>query len=108
MTIISKEDLLKKTGHLTVGDLKEWIKKFNVPDSAIIMGEIVDDKYFNGGCDVSGMRGNNGVLPPGSRSTEWSVYVKKDWMDSNTRYHSFHSPVSYKGDEEILFLDMHY
>ena len=107
MTPMTKETLLGFKTAFTVGDLKKWIEKFNVPDTAIIVTEVVDDKYFNGGIDISGMRSSGGILPEGSRSGEWRVYLK-DREENEVRYHPIHSPINYNEDKEILFLDHHY
>ena len=77
MKELTKEDLIsfRDHNHLTVGDLKCMIEKYNLPDDAIVLVERVEDKYFEGGCDISGMSSANGILPEGSRSSEWGVYL---------------------------------
>lgn len=110
MTEMNKDELLRfRDGHyMTVGDLKKYIDKHNIPDTALVVTEVVDDRYFNGGFDISGFRGPNGILPEGSRSGEWKVYVK-DRDGLPTRYHPIWCPVSYKNDEnDILFLEQHF
>jgi hypothetical protein len=77
MTPISKEELLKYKHHLTAGDIKKFIEKHNVPDTALVLIQRVDDHYFEGGVDISGMSSTEGILPPGSRSNEWEVYLKR-------------------------------
>lgn len=82
MRELTKEELLKyrKGGYLTVGKLKEIIAKYDYPDDAIIVVERVEDKYYEGGVDISGCGGclesPDGIYPPGSRSGEWGVYLK--------------------------------
>lgn len=81
MTETTREELLKhRDTTLTVGHLKKIIEKYNYPDDAIIVVERVEDRYYEGGCDISGFSGcqttPDGIYPPGSRSGEWGVYLK--------------------------------
>lgn len=78
MNIINKEglDSFRKTGYLTVGKLKSFIEKNNIPDDALVLIERVEDKYFNG-IDISGMNSGNGVLPEGSKTKGWEFIQKK-------------------------------
>lgn len=82
MNKITKEDLYKftKNGYLTVGDLKRFIQKYNIPDHAPVLVERVEDKYYEG-IDVSGISGYNesedGRFPEGSKSEGWGVYLKE-------------------------------
>lgn len=80
MNIINKEglDSFRKTGYLTVGALKSFIEKNNIPDDALVLIERVEDKYFNG-IDISGMNSGNGVLPEGSKTKGWGVYTKESY-----------------------------
>jgi len=75
MNKIDKADLKKWTG-LRVRDLKEFVEKYNVPDDALIMIERVEDRYYEG-CDISGMNSVDGILPEGSKSLGWGVYLKE-------------------------------
>jgi len=79
MEKLTKERLTKWQG-LTVGQLKDFIEKFHVPDTALVMIERVEDIYFEG-VDISGMRGcdvtEDGIFPPGSKSNGWGVYLKE-------------------------------
>ena len=86
MNELTKEDLIRfrDNNHLTVGDLKRMIEKHNLPDNAIVLVERVEDKYFEGGCDISGMSSANGILPEGSRSSEWGVYL----VDGENHYYA--------------------
>lgn len=160
MRELSKEELLKyrDVHFLTVGRLKEILEKHNYPDDAIVVVERVEDRYYEGGLDISGFRGcpdtPDGIYPPGSRSGEWGVYLKggdsyyyckkhNEDIDSGkyldkeqyphidekfleehpnflkkhteeelhlmkTQYHPVWSPVVYKDEKDILFLDLHY
>jgi hypothetical protein len=76
----TREDLRKSHG-LTVGDILEFVKKHKVPRTARVLVERIEDAYFNG-IDISGMSGkledgSYGILPPGSKSSGWRVYLKK-------------------------------
>jgi hypothetical protein len=86
MNTFTKEDLLKTT-HLTVGRLKEFIEKNNVPDDAIVMIERVEDAYYEG-FDISGMMGVDGIYPPGSKAEGWRVYLKEGEMYHNCIEHN--------------------
>ena len=43
---LTKEDIKKYKNHLTVGGLKEFVKKNGIPDDAKIMIQRVEDFYF--------------------------------------------------------------
>ena len=43
---LTKEDIKKYKNHLTVGELKEFVKKNGIPDNAKIMIQRVEDFYF--------------------------------------------------------------
>lgn len=81
MRELTREQLLnyRKGGFLTVGALKQMIEEFNYPDDAIIVVQRVEDKYYEG-VDISGFSGcpdtEDGIFPPGSKSTPWGVYLK--------------------------------
>jgi hypothetical protein len=82
MNKINKKDLYRYTGNgfLTVGRLKEFLEKHNLPDDAPVIVERVEDRYYEGN-DISGMPGctdtEDGIYPPGSKSSGWGVYLKK-------------------------------
>jgi hypothetical protein len=91
MTELTKQELLTRFKQsLTVGKIKEFCEKFNVPDTAKVLVQIIDEKYFEGGLDISGItgeiNGKFGVLPEGTKSSEWPVYLKKGesyyWAES--------------------------
>ena len=111
MTEMTKEEMLGYSCYLTVGRLKEFISKHDISDDALVVVEIVEDKYFNGGCDISGREGvvdgKLTTLPSGSRSSEWSVYMKDNGDGGKTPYHPVWSPVGYK-EKDVLYLDLHY
>lgn len=82
MNKIKKEDLYKftKNGFLTVGDLKRFLEKYNIPDHAPVLVERVEDRYYEG-VDISGLSGceetEDGIFPEGSKSEGWAVYLKE-------------------------------
>lgn len=115
MRTITKEELLKSRdgGRLTVGQLKQFIAENEISDDAIVVVERVEDQYYEGGVDISGIASftENGFvesLPEGSRSTEWGVYVKKrDGFP--VQYHAaWQSPIYFDDKKDILFIDLHY
>jgi hypothetical protein len=76
----TREDLKKSHG-LTVGDILDFVKRHNVPSTAKVLVERIEDAYFDG-IDISGMSGqlkdgSFGILPAGSKSNGWRVYLKK-------------------------------
>lgn len=79
---LTKEQLLSyaQHGYCTVGDLKKFIEKNNIPDDALVLIQRVEDRYYDG-VDISGMSGcetsPDGKFPSGSKSTGWGVYLKK-------------------------------
>lgn len=83
MRKLSKEELLsyRKSHFLTVKRLKEFLEEHkDISDDAIVVVERVEDAYYEG-IDVSGFTGqledgSFGVLPEGSKATEWGVYLK--------------------------------
>lgn len=82
MRKITKESLFEGNLHgLTVGKLKDFITKFNIPDNAPVLIQRVEDTYFDG-VDISGCRGcqdtENGIYPEGSKAEGWGVYLKED------------------------------
>ena len=109
MRRMTKEDLMGyvKGMYLTVGMLKEFIEKHNLPDNAIVVTQRVSDAYFEGGHDISGMRSADGILPEGSRSSEWGVYCK-DTHEGEEQYYPLWCCVKYKDEDDVLFLDVHY
>lgn len=87
---ISKKELLTRyRDFMTVGSLKEFIEKYNVPDTAKILVQRVEDKYYDG-VDISGFSGcdttKNGIYPKGSKASGWGVYLKPGyWHGSHER-----------------------
>ncbi len=96
---------MKKYQHyLTVGRLKEEIEGY--PDDALVVSQRVEDRYYEG-CDISGMRGPDGLLPSGSKSNPWETIKKQSDMGIE-EYSPVWCVVHYKDDKEHLYLDLHY
>ena len=78
MRIIGKNEIIESQG-MTVQDLLEFIEERNIPLTAKIMIQRVEDKYFEG-VDISGMQTpEGGTYPPGSKAEGWGVYPKKGY-----------------------------
>jgi hypothetical protein len=79
MEILKKSDFINSEEGMTVQDLLDFIKERNIPMTAKVMIQRVEDKYFEG-VDVSGMTDSEGnVYPSGTRSTGWGVFLKKGY-----------------------------
>lgn len=79
MEILKKSDFIDSEMGMTVQDLLDFIKERNIPMTAKVMIQRVEDKYFDG-VDISGMTDSDGnVYPSGTRSTGWGVYLKKGY-----------------------------
>jgi len=109
MNELTKKDLERFRDSLTVGRIKEFIKKHDIPDDALILIQRVEDEYFDG-YDISGMRGadtKTGIYPEGSKSEGWGVYLKKqDGMEE--QYCPAFCCVNYQDEDDLLFIDLHY
>jgi hypothetical protein len=77
MRLVEKSEIVQSQT-MTVGDLLAFIKERNVPLDAKIMIQRVVDKYYEG-FDISGLMGPDGVLPEGSMSEPWGIYLKKGY-----------------------------
>ena len=68
--------------YLTVGQLLERIKHYNVSEDTKICYQRIEDSYFDGQ-DISGMRGSeasgavNGIFPPGFKTDGWNTVKTK-------------------------------
>lgn len=83
MRELTKEEIERFRKHsFTFGALKKFMMDNNIPDDTLVMVERVEDVYYEGGCDISGIRGcpdtPDGIFPEGSRASEWGVYLVKD------------------------------
>lgn len=85
---MSREDLDNGYQHfLTVGRLKEFLAKNELPDDAKVLIERVEDAYYE----------NN----------NWSVY-EKDTDMGKAQYTPAWCAVRYQEDKDLLFIDLHY
>ena len=62
---------------VTVGDLLDFIEKYNIPRDGKVLIQRIEDSYFEGS-DISGMTGQLadgtwGKLPVGSKATPWKT-----------------------------------
>lgn len=105
MLVLEKKELFTQNG-LTVGGILDFIARYGIPSDAPVVIQRIEDSYFEGQ-DISGMRGPNGILPPGSKSTGWRSYLKMQNMNP-VQYIPAWSCVYYKDDADILFIDIHY
>jgi len=126
--VINKEEL--KSGYqdfLTVGKLKKFLKEHNLPDHAKVMIQRVEDIYFEKNhWDV--------YLKEGERSysyRQWNkdiqneeylnerpklkeakedlhVFTEEEIRGASAQYHPAWSCVRYKGEGDLLFIDLHY
>lgn len=126
---MSKEDLMKfkQSHYLTVGALKKFIEEHNIPDDALVMSQRVHDLYFekNGwgvykkhGLFSQQMMEFNQNLEQGvyDNPEEYPLmtekhkvpYSQEDIEAAMEQYHPVWSPVKYRDEDDLLFLDLHY
>ncbi len=76
-------------GYMTVADLKEFIIQQNIPDTAKVMVQRVEDRYFN--------------------ENAWKTYKKySGWIEDEEEYVVAWCPVKYSDEDNLLFIDVHY
>lgn len=81
---ITKEELINSYDHyLTVGRLKEFLNKHNLPDTAKVVVQRVEDVYYE--------------------KHNWGVYLKE--ME---QYHPAWCCVKSSGEDDVLFINLHY
>jgi len=97
---ITKEELINQyQDYLTVGDLKNFLNKHNLPDNAKVVVQRVEDIYYE--------------------KHNWGVYLKegehtlKDEQgniikESLEQYHPAWCCVKYNNEDDVLFIDLHY
>ena len=83
-----KEYKAKHKDYLTVGRLKEYLEEY--PNDALVVCQRVEDRYYE----------QNG----------WQTLKKPDPMDKDWQheYSAVWSPVIYKDDKDVFYLDLHY
>lgn len=130
MEKISKKDLKKRyKDFMTVGDLKKFIEKYQVPDDAKVLIQRVEDVYYdkhhwgvylkkdhhyystlylNKIMKAEIKRRKAGKKPKYSIKDP-SMAIRKPTDDDKTQYHPAWSCVGYKDDiKDFLFIDLHY
>jgi predicted glycoside hydrolase/deacetylase ChbG (UPF0249 family) len=96
---ITKEELKKYNYYLTVGDLKKFLDKHNIPDNSPVLIQRVENVYYE--------------------KHHWGVYLKEGEhtfkdnegnlvRESLEQYHPAWGCVKYEGEDDILFIDLHY
>lgn len=125
---LTKEDIKNYKQHLTVGGLKEFVKKNGIPDGAKIMIQRVEDFYFERndwgvylkeGFHYHSAKKMNENLLKESKRRECGLEPEYDIEDplSNIieigdelkeQYHPAWNCVNYKDDQDFLFIDLHY
>ena len=77
-----------KHHHLTVGKLKEYLAGY--PDDALVVSQRVEDVYYE--------------------KHRWETLKRPDpaYSGSETEYTTVWSPVLYKDDKDVFYLDLHY
>ena len=97
---ITKNELVNRYEHfLTVGDLKAFLNKHNLPDNAKVVVQRVEDVYYE--------KHNWGVYLKESEHTlkdEQGNVVK----ESLEQYHPAWCCVKYRDEDDLLFIDLHY
>jgi hypothetical protein len=88
----TREHFIERYGHyMTVDMLLKFIEKYNIPKTAKVMIQRVEDVYYE----------NHG----------WKVLEKEGGWPPETvnEYHPAWSPVHYKDENgDFLFIDLHY
>ena len=99
MREITKSDIKNYQDYLNVGELKDFIKKHNIPDNSRVLVQRIEDVYYE--------KHNWGVhLKEGENAFKDD---KGDLVkESLEQYHPAWSCVKYKDEDNILFIDLHY
>ena len=130
ITPLNKEELLSylNHGYMTVGALKKFIEKHEVPDDALVVVQRVEDFYYEDhewkvylkeAEHSNWMKSYNDALDKGEFDDKEKYPDFKDEMrkkfteeqiiEASSQYHPAWCPVLYEDDgKEILFLDLHY
>lgn len=134
MKKLTKEEILEyptKYHYCTVGDLKKHIEKYNIPDTAPVLVQRIEDVYYekhgwssylkegemfhntvnmNENMKEEIARRERGEKPKYSMDDP-SKYIVEDedfLSEMKDQYSPVWCAVFYKDDENILFLDLHY
>jgi len=131
--VLNREDVLNDHHpQLTVGDLKRHITKNEIPDSAPVLIERVEDTYYernNWGVLLKGgyhyhqilkdnertrqeiERRARGEEPhyPGIKDSDLAIIDRQEILDEfKNQYTPSWSCVKYEDEDSILFIDLHY
>ena len=113
---------------MTVGALKKFIEKHEVPDDALVVVQRVEDFYYEDhGWKVylkeaehsNWMKSYNDALDRGEfddkekypdfKDEMRNKFTEEQIIEASSQYHPAWCPVLYEDDgKEILFLDLHY
>ena len=123
----SREEILNLKYVLTVGELKAFIEKHNLPDDAKVVTQRVTDFYFEKGNwkvyrkpdhlfnsmlyhnkKVESGEYNDIEKYPNMTPESNIAYSDEDLEASMNQYHPANQAVFYDDDPNILFLDLHY
>ncbi len=126
---LTKQDIKKLNGghHLTVGSIKEFINRHNLPDDAPVVIQRVQDYYYENchwgvylkeGEQAHSLKSFNEDLKNGEYSDikkyphligeTFEPHSEKDIKDAMCQYTPAWSCVRYNDDTDILFIDLHY
>lgn len=125
---LTKEDLKKlNMGHgLTVGRLKQFLNKYQLPDDAPVLIQRIEDMYYEKhdwgvylkeGEHTHYCKSWNEDIKcefldakkyPKLVGEELKPFTDKQIKDSMEQYHPAFSCVQYNDDKDILFIDLHY
>jgi hypothetical protein len=88
MTPKEFKEKYKKYRYLTVGELKKYLEDY--PDDALAVSQRVEDVYYE--------------------KHGWETLKRPDPMyeGHNVEYTAVWSPVLYKEDKDVFYLDLHY
>ena len=116
-----------KNGFLTVGDLKEFIKENNLPDTAPVMIQRVEDVYYEkhnwqlylkNNENTQTMTEHNKKVLSGEYLNKYDyplmnevflkLYTEENFKNAKSQYTPAWSGVYYSDDKDMLFIDLHY
>ena len=86
--ITSEEAKNKYVHYLRVGDLKKQLEEY--PDDALVVAQRVEDVYYE--------------------KHSWETLKRPDpiYSEFQTEYTPVWSPVIYRDDKDVFYLDLHY
>ena len=106
---LTKEEIMGYP-NMNVGELKKFLAENNIPDDAKILIQRVEDVYFD--------KNNWGVYRKEGEATQSlrhmcsklkSVDITEDDIkNSMEQYHPAWWACTYKDDNDLLFIDLHY